>query len=408
MKQENIAVIGLGYMGLPLALLLTKAGYKVKGYDINEEKIEILNQGKLPFDEKGLNELFEDVKKTGNFKAQNKLEASDVFIVSVPTPHKNHHIDLTYVLAAVNSVCKVLDNGNLVIIESTISPNCCKKIIKPILDKTGKEYGLVHCPERAIPGKTLEELVSNNRIIGGKDKTSALRAKEIYSSFVKGEIFVTDITIAEVCKLAENTFRDINIAYANELAKICNDLKINVWEVINLANKHPRVNILYPGPGVGGHCIAIDPWFLTEATKRSKIVPLARNINDSAPEFVVSKLQDILNDLNYPYNNKKIVVLGLSYKANVGDDRESPSYTIIDLLKQKKAQVKVYDPYLLEKSDFKTLKDALTWAEVIVLSTNHNIFVEQITPSKINANTIVFDTRNCLKHLVGYKYYYVL
>ncbi|MDD4983821.1 MAG: nucleotide sugar dehydrogenase [Candidatus ainarchaeum sp.] len=404
----NITIIGLGYMGLPFALLLAKAGHKVTGYDINKKKIKLLNQGKLPFGELGLANLFEESKKTRNFIPTTELEKSDVFIVSVPTPEKNHHIDLTFVLNAVNTISKVLDHDNLIIIESTISPHCCKKIIKPILDKTGKKYGLVHCPERAIPGNTLYELVNNDRIIGGLDSASALRAKEIYSSFVKGKIFLTDITIAEVCKLTENTFRDINIAYANELAKICNDLGINVWEVIDLANKHPRVNILYPGPGVGGHCIAIDPWFLTEATKTSKIVPLAREINDAAPYFVVDKLQSVLNENNLHYNGAKILVLGLAYKANVDDDRESPAYKIIQLLKERKAEVKVYDPYLLDKSDFNNLKEGLAWAEIIILTTNHSNFVEQITKEKIKDQTIVFDTRNCLTGLKTHPFYYVL
>ena len=403
-----ITVIGLGYMGLPFALLLAKAGHKVKGYDINYDKINTLNKGKLPFDEKGLSELFKDVKKTDNFIAISKPEKSDVFIVSVPTPEKKHHIDLTFVLDAINTISKVLDDNNLVIIESTISPNCCRKIIKPILDKTGKKYGLVHCPERAIPGNTLYELVNNDRIIGGLDDISALKAKNIYSSFVKGNIFLTDITVAEVCKLTENTFRDINIAYANELAKICNDLKINVWEVINLANKHPRVNILFPGPGVGGHCIAIDPWFLTEASRMSKIVPLAREINDTAPYFVVDKLQGILNENNMHYNSTKILVLGLAYKANVDDDRESPAHKIVELLKERKAEVKIYDPYLLSKSDFKNLKDGLAWADVVLLSTNHDEFVESITPKSLEQVSLVFDTRNCLKNIQTSKKYYLL
>ncbi len=366
----KIAVFGLGYMGIPTAALLATNGHKVLGVDINIKRVEDIQNGICPFQEKGLPELIKKAKKSGNLSASTKAQNADAFLIAVPTPEKNHKADLGYVKNATKAIAKVLQDNNLVILESTVSPNACKNIIKPILDKSGKRYMLSHCPERAIPGNTIYEIVHNDRTIGGLTKEAAEKTKKIYKSFVKGKIHLTDITTAECCKLIENTYRDINIAYANTILKLSEELEFNAKEAIKLANYHPRVNIMKPGPGVGGHCIPIDPWFLTEKTKNNKLIKTARKINDSMPAFWVKKLEKKIQELKI--KNPKVGILGVAYKPNVDDARETPAEKIIDLILKKRFEVKATDPHVKNFSKpLFSLKDVQSWADILMITTEH-------------------------------------
>ena len=303
----KICVIGLGYIGLPTACLFANAGYEVIDVDVNQETIGKLNQGKLPFEEKGLEGLFEKALPNMSFKT--RPEAADVFLIAVPTPldKEAKMADLRYVREAVKSISNYIKVDNLVIIESTVPPGTCERLILPMLKNKAH---LVHCPERAIPGNTIHEMIYNDRIIGSNENESGELAKEIYSSFVKGSIYLTNLRTAEMVKIMENTFRDINIALANEFAQIAEESGVNIWEAIELANKHPRVDILKPGPGVGGHCIAIDPWFLVENSVRSRIVNIAREINESMPRHVLR----LVKELGIGAHGT-ITVFGVAYKA---------------------------------------------------------------------------------------------
>lgn len=375
-------------MGLPTASLFATHGYQVLGVDINAQKVSAINKGKCPFDEPGLPELVKKTVKSGRLKATTQIQPADIFIIAVPTPLKNRHAELKYVKKAAEMIVKVLTTGNLVILESTVSPGTCQNLLKPIFDKTGKKYLLAHCPERAIPGNTMHEIIHNERIIGGLTRSAALKTKTIYQSFVKGKIFLTDVTTAETCKLMENTYRDVNIALANELTKLAQELKINVWEAIKLANLHPRVNIMRPGPGVGGHCLAVDPWFLTEKTKSAKLIPIARQINDSMPAHVVSQ---VAGKIKPPAT---IGILGVAYKKNVDDARETPALKIIELLKQKGYRVLAHDPYVKDfPHPLTELKNLLKKSRGIILVTDHDLFRK--IPFKSHSNLkFIFDTRN--------------
>jgi UDP-N-acetylglucosamine 2-epimerase (non-hydrolysing) len=369
-RKDKICVVGLGYMGLPTSLLFAKEGYSVSGFDINEDKISKLNQGVCPFDETGLPDLLTNVLETGRFKAYSKVIPSDIYVIAVPTPHENSKCDLTYVIKAAKSVAEVVKDGDMVIIESTIKPRTCTDYVLPIFEKIGKRIDLVHCPERAIPGETLKEIVNNDRIIGASSEKAKQRAKYLYKSFVKGEIFTTDLVTAECVKLMENTFRDVNIALANEFSMLADELGFNVWEAIKLANRHPRVNILQPGPGVGGHCIAIDPWFLVEDTKSAKLIKTAREINDKMPSVVVDRLLK-KNDFK---EGIKVGVLGVAYKKNVDDARETPAEHIIEILKKKGCEVVAHDPHVQDwvMPIEKDLNKVMSWAESIILVTDHD------------------------------------
>jgi UDP-N-acetylglucosamine 2-epimerase (non-hydrolysing) len=288
-KKEKICIVGLGYMGLPTGLLFANNGHEVVGFDINSKKVDMLNSGICPFNETGINNLLTQAIKSGRFSASNELPTADVYIIAVPTPHINSKCDLSFVLKAAQSVAKVSKDNDLVIIESTIKPRTCIDSIMPIFEMANKKINLAHCPERAIPGETLKELIYNDRVIGGTTEEAKIRAKNLYSSFVKGNIFLTDLITAEAIKLMENTYRDVNIALANEFSIIADELNFNIWEAIKLANNHPRVNILEPGPGVGGHCIAIDPWFLIEEVKNSRLIRSAREVNDIMPKRIIER-----------------------------------------------------------------------------------------------------------------------
>lgn len=412
-SMQKICVIGLGYIGLPTALLFANHGYEVIGVDVDIKRVETINKGKLPFDEPGLQALLTEAKNFQTFVASTKPEHADVFIIAVPTPlnKETRLADLHYVIAASESIAPHIKRGNTVIIESTVPPGTIEKCVIPILEgkkngkyntlKANKEILVAHCPERAIPGNTLSEMIHNDRIIGGIDALSAIRGKEIYQNFVKGEIHTTSLKVAEMVKLMENTSRDINIALANEFAEIADEAGIDIWEAIELANKHPRVNILKPGPGVGGHCIAVDPWFLTENTTKSRIINLSREINDGMPVYVLQQVKDMLKEVPYP--DKKITVFGVAYKGNIDDTRETPALKFILLAEKEGYDVKIYDPHVMNgqfEHPLDPLPTAVQDSDCIVVLTDHREFADlpvKEIHSLMRTNNI-FDARNCLDH----------
>jgi UDP-N-acetyl-D-mannosaminuronic acid dehydrogenase len=391
---KNVCVIGLGYIGLPTALLLSQNN-EVVGVDLKIDTVNKINKKEMPFEEPGLDEL---LKKSG-ITASTKPREADVFLICVPTPFDKEvrMADLRYVKSAAESIVPVLRRDNLVVVESTVSPGACCKVVAPILEKTGlkvkKDIHLAHCPERAIPGNTLYEMVNNDRIIGGVDEVSTTMTKELYAGFVKGKIYTTDITTAEFVKLMENTYRDINIALANEFAIIAEDTDINIWEAITLANHHPRVNVLKPGPGVGGHCIAVDPWFLTESSTKCKIINIAREINDDMPSYVLLKLKGIVKGIDRP----KVTVFGVAYKGNVDDSRETPALKFIKLMEKEGYFVSIYDPLVKHfEYPLSKLDEAVKDTDCIVIITDHNVFknidYEKLLDSARHRN--ILDTRN--------------
>lgn len=393
---RKICVLGLGYIGLPTALLMAQK-YTVVGVDINEKIIKTLNNGNLPFEEKDLNKLFEKVRR--NFSATLTIEPADVFVIAVPTPLEESLkiADLQYVRSAAEMVVPVLKRGNLVILESTVPPCTSEKVVLPILEKSGldrHEFLFVHCPERAIPGNTLFEMINNDRIIGGINEQSSNTARTVYSSFVRGSLLITDTKTAEFVKLMENTSRDVNIALANEFAKIASEMHIDVWAAIDLANRHPRVKILQPGPGVGGHCIAIDPWFLTETSTHAQMISLARAINDSMPNHILNKVRTILRGVPDPV----ITLFGVAYKKNVDDWRATPALRLIRLIQSEGWNVRLHDPFVKNfPFTIQNLNDAALGSDCIIIMTDHDIF-QEINPSdlKVRSKNIV-DTRNSLK-----------
>ena len=387
----KICILGLGYIGLPTACLFANAGYEVIGVDVNQEKIGKLNQEKLPFEEKGLEELFENALPNMRFKT--RPEAADVFLTAVSTPldKEAKMADLRYVREATKSISNYIKVDSLVILESTVPPGTCERLILPMLKNKAH---LVHCPERAIPGNTIHEMIFNNRIIGSNENESGERAKEIYSSFVKGNIYLTNLRTAEMVKIMENTFRDINIALANEFAQIAEESGVSIWEAIELANKHPRVNILKPGPGVGGHCIAIDPWFLVENSVRSRIVNLAREINESMPRHVLRLVKELGIG-----THSTITVFGVAYKSDVDDTRETPALKFIKLAENEGYNVKVHDPLVkIFEYAILGLEDAVEDSDCLVIITDHSKF-KDIDPreiSKLMRAKNVVDSRNIL------------
>jgi UDP-N-acetyl-D-mannosaminuronic acid dehydrogenase len=392
----KICVLGLGYIGLPTSLLLAQAGNDVLGVDPKNHIIEKLNNGELPFKEPGLDELFKKAKK--NFIASGSVQSSDVYIIAVPTPLENDMklADLNAVKNASIAISNVIKEEQIVILESTVPPGTSEHFILPILRKKGvKTIYYAHCPERAIPGKTLHEMVNNDRIIGGLNKESVEKVKNLYASFVKGNIFLTDTKTAEFVKLMENTFRDINIALANEFSLLAEEAGINIWEAINLANKHPRVNILKPGPGVGGHCIAIDPLFLAEKSSKARIITLAREINSGMPVHVVKLVHEMIKDVKNP----TITLLGLAYKGNVDDIRESPTFKIKRIAENEGLSVKLYDPFVHRyPGNSLTIEEATKDSDCLILITDHEIFKE-IDPKKLPMrHKNLIDTRNILDY----------
>ena len=397
----KICILGLGYIGLPTAALFTTHGHEVVGIDVNKNIVDSINEGITPFDEPELPELLEKATKSKNLAAKTEVEEADVFIIAVPTPldKEMKMADLKYVRTAAEMIYSHLRKSNLVILESTVPPGTCDKLLIPILEKSGlkvsNDFYLAHCPERAIPGNTVYEMVHNDRIIGGIDKKSTEFAKSLYSCFVKGNFYLTNTITAEFVKLMENTFRDINIALANEFAQIAEESGVNVWEAIELANKHPRVNILKPGPGVGGHCIAIDPWFLTENSTRCRIVSLAREINDGMPNHVLQIVKGMLEGVDNPV----ITAFGVAYKGGVDDTRETPALKFIKLAENEGYKVKVHDPHVKEfEYEILSLEEAVRGSDCMVLITDHAEFKE-FDPkgiSELMRNKNIVDTRNIL------------
>lgn len=396
LQVKKICVLGLGYIGLPTAFLLAQK-YTVVGVDINEKIIKTLNNGNLPFVEKELDKLFQKVR--GNFTATTTVKPADAFIIAVPTPLEESLkiADLQYIRSAAEMIAPHLTTGNLVILESTVPPCTSENFVLPILEKSGlnrNEFLFVHCPERAIPGNTLFEMINNDRIIGGMNEKSSIAGKNVYASFVKGRLLITDTKTAEFVKLMENTSRDVNIALANEFAKIASEMHIDVWAAIDLANRHPRVKILQPGPGVGGHCIAIDPWFLTETSIQAQMISLARIINDSMPNYVLNKVRNILRGVSNPV----ITIFGLAYKKNVDDWRASPAIRLIRLIQSEGWDVRLHDPFVRNfPYTLQNLNESVLGTDCIIIMTDHDIF-QEINPSELRVRSKnIVDTRNSLK-----------
>jgi len=394
----KVCVIGLGYIGLPTALLLSEH-HDVFGCDLNSELVEKVNQKIIPFCEKDLEEKL----KASSLNAFTHPVEADAFLICVPTPFDKEvrMADLRFVKSAVESIVSYLKKGNLVVIESTITPGACEKVVCPILQKSGLKVGddifLSHCPERAIPGKTFDEMVHNDRIVGGCDKKSTDLTEELYRCFVKGNIYKTSVRTAEFVKLMENTFRDVNIALANELAILAEEVGIDVWQAIALANKHPRVNIHSPGPGVGGHCIAIDPWFLTESTCNAKIIETAREINDNMPSYVLKKAKDLIKAHNI--SNPVVTIFGVAYKGNIDDTRETPALKLVKLCDKEGWNIKIFDPYVHRfEYPLSSIEEASQDSDMIIIETDHDLYrsLDAEYLSKFMRTRIVIDTKNIL------------
>lgn len=395
-----INVIGLGYIGLPTALMMASHGVEVVGTDYNKELVDTLNRGKVTFEEKGLKELFDAAVKAG-IKFSSEYQVTDTYIVSVPTPYDKFSkvIDPRYVVAAVKSVINVCPKGAIVIIESTVSPGTIDKYIRPVIEEKGFVIGedihLVHCPERIIPGNMVYELLHNNRTIGADNREIAEKVANYYASFCQGQIALTDIRTAEMTKVVENTFRAVNIAFANELTKICDKAGMNVYEVIRICNMHPRVNILQPGPGVGGHCISVDPWFLVgDYPQLCKVIGEAMRVNDSMPEYVLAKIADIMRERGIT-DFRRVGLYGLSYKENVDDYRESPTLQMIEHQESHLAEpLKVYDPWIkkdITKNQYHDFDKFLNDIDVLVIMVKHSHIVANMDKIK---DKIILDCHN--------------
>ena len=399
-----VNVVGLGYIGLPTALMLAAHGVEVTGTDYNRELVETLNRGKTTFKEDGLDELFEKAVKSG-IRFSEEYISTDMYIISVPTPYDkaSKKIDASYVTAAVKNVLEVCPNGATLVIESTVSPGTIGRFVRPAIEErgmaVGKDIHLAHAPERIIPGNMVYELKHNSRTIGADEREVGERVKRLYASFCEGEIVVTDIRTAEMTKVVENTFRDINIAFANELAKICRSDSMDVYEIIRIANMHPRVNILSPGPGVGGHCISVDPWFLVgDYPGLANIILAARKINDGMPEFVLGRIYEIMKKEGIT-DVSRVGLYGLTYKEDVDDMRESPTLQMLECIERHLAggRVKVYDPYIkadVVANQYHELDMFLKDVDLVVVMVGH----EEIRGNEEKLREkVVLDTRNICK-----------
>lgn len=380
-SKPKIIVIGTGYVGLPAALMWAKAGLPVVGVDINENIVKAINDRSLLLNEKELDDLLHEPEVQQNLQASLTPVEGDIFVIAVPTPvhHLKKVADLSYVREALKSIAPKLKKGNLVIVESTIPPLTTRDFVKGLLEeltpfKIPGDIFLAHCPERILPGDIFKEIVWNDRLVGGIDRKSAEYASYIYSFFVKGNLFETTDTVAELSKLMENTYRDVNIALANEFAMICEDLDVKVHDVINFANKHPRVNILNPGIGVGGHCIPVDPWFLKEvAPYNSRLISMARIINDEMPLLIAAKIRKAAKQ----FKNPRIIALGATYKRNCEDIRESPALHIVDQLKADGYDIHLYDP-LVKGMQYDGVKTIIQDADLVVILVNHDLIDAEI------------------------------
>ena len=392
-KPLEVVFVGLGYIGLPTAVVMANHGVRVHGVDVNASAVERIQRGEVTIVEPGLEEELQKAVNSGQLTATTEMQHGDAFVIAVPTPFKeNYEGDLSYIMSAAESIAPQLRGDETVILESTSPPRTTQKLaakimeLRPDLSLDGEDGKPVvyfaYCPERILPGKALEELISNDRIIGGSTPEAARRARAVYASFCEGELLKTDDVTAEMSKLTENSFRDVNIAFANELSLIADKLGIDVWELIELANHHPRVNILQPGPGVGGHCIAVDPWFIVAADREnSNLIRTAREVNDGKPKWVISKVEEACSHVESPV----IAALGLAFKANIDDLRESPAMNITrDLAEHvNHATVLAVEPNVSElpkglqglpNVEFAEYKDAIDRADVVLLLVDHDEF----------------------------------
>ncbi|MGA3199287.1 MAG: nucleotide sugar dehydrogenase [Halobacteriota archaeon] len=398
--MKRVCILGLGHIGLPTAILVAQSGYQVIGVDTDEDIVKMLNNGVSHLQEAGIDILLKDVPP-GNLYAKKEPEEADAYIIAVPTPFDKDtkQADLKCVISAMHMISPFLRDYAIVIVESTIPPGVSERVLVPLLEttglKSGKDFDLVYCPERAMPSNLVNEMVYNDRIIGAPNKRSANAAKTLYSSFVKGAIHVTTVRTAEMCKVIENVYRDVNIALANELALVAEDIQIDIWQAIELANKHPRVNILRPGPGVGGHCIAVDPWFLSSGSTPTDLIRAARRINERMPDHVIAMVKQIVNT-----DPPNIAVFGIAYKGNVDDYRESPSLRIIELAEDKRWGVKIYDPVVKKtpKYPLLELEEAVRDSDCIIIATDHDLFsnIDPVAIGPLMRQKNVIDTRNIL------------
>lgn len=391
-----INVIGLGYIGLPTALMMASHDIEVVGTDYNLQVVETLNAGKTTFKEKGLDTLFQDAIKSG-IRFSTEYQVTDTYIVSVPTPYDkfSKKVDARYVVTAVKQVLEVCPDDAVLVIESTVSPGTIDKFVRPVIGN--RKINLVHAPERIIPGNMVYELLNNNRTIGADSKAIGEKVAKLYASFCNGEIVVTDIRTAEMTKVVENTFRAVNIAFANELAKICHHDNMDVYEIIRICNMHPRVNILQPGPGVGGHCISVDPWFLVgDYPSLAKVIDESMKTNDSMPDFVLNRIYEIMKE-NGLTDIQRVGLYGLTYKENVDDLRESPTLQLLESQERHLAYgLKVYDPFVDEDvvcNQYHNLDEFLETIDFVVIMVKHNEIKDNL--GKL-ANKIVLDCHNII------------
>ncbi len=398
--MSKVNVIGLGYIGLPTALMMASHGIEVVGSDCNGELVAALREGKPTFKEDGLETLFCQAQEAG-IEFTTKYQVTDLYIIAVPTPYDkfSKKVDARYVMAAVENVIKICPKGAVIVIESTISPGTVDKYIRPLIENEGLVIGedvhLAHAPERIIPGNMVYELMHNNRTIGADDREIGERVKEYYAAFCQGEIVVTDIRTAEMTKVVENTFRAVNIAFANELAKICRHDNMDVYEIIRICNMHPRVNILQPGPGVGGHCISVDPWFLVgDYPSLAKVIDESMKTNDSMPDFVLNRIYEIMNERGMT-DIGRVGLYGLTYKENVDDMRESPTLQLLESQKRHLARgLKVYDPFIKEdvvEDQYHDLDEFLNDVDFVVIMVKHDEIKEQMDKLK---GKVVLDCHN--------------
>lgn len=398
-----VNVIGLGYIGLPTALMLAAHGVEVIGTDYNTELVATLNAGKTTFKEKGLDALFQDALKRG-VQFTTEYQVTDTYIISVPTPYDafSKKVDASYVVEAIKNVMRICPRGAIVVIESTVSPGTIDRFVRPVVEANGFEIGrdinLVHAPERIIPGNMVYELLHNNRTIGADDRAIGEKVRELYASFCQGEIVVTDIRTAEMTKVVENTFRAVNIAFANELAKICRHDSMDVYEIIRICNMHPRVNILQPGPGVGGHCISVDPWFLVgDYPALAKVIDESMKTNAGMPDFVLGRIHEIMKENNMQDVNR-VGLYGLTYKENVDDMRESPTLQLLESQARHLAPgLKVYDPFIQKdvvENQYHDLNEFLAAIDLVVVMVKHDEIKENM--DKL-VGKIVLDCHNIIR-----------
>lgn len=416
MAFNRVSVIGLGYIGLPTAAVIASRGIEVIGVEINQKAVDTINRGDIHIVEPDLDIVVQSVVSMGKLKATVQVEPAEAFMIAVPTPFKTGNAgqnspDLSYIESAAKAIAPVLDKGNLVILESTSPVGATEKLAQWLKEArpdltfpqdvgNNADIKVAHCPERVLPGYVLQELVSNDRVIGGISPACSEKAKALYSTFVRGECIVTNARTAEMAKLTENSFRDVNIAFANELSVICDKLQINVWELIKLANRHPRVNILNPGPGVGGHCIAVDPWFIVDSCPdEAKIIKQARLVNDAKPHYVVNQVLAAADEFKKPV----IACLGLAFKADIDDLRESPALQIVKALSTNvdvsllavEPNIKELPPALSELGvELVSLGQAIEKANIIVVLVDHKEFKAADRASL--ARKVVIDTRGIL------------